>query len=580
MANQNKKTADSLRSARWFAPDDLRSFGHRSRAMQMGYAPEEWAGRPVIAILNTWSDAQPCHMHFKSRVDDVKRGILQAGGFPMELPALSLSESFLKPTTMLYRNLLAMDAEELLRGHPVDGVVLMGGCDKTTPALLLGATSMNLPAIYLPAGPMLRGNWQGKVLGSGSDAWKYWDERRAGNITDADWVSVEAGIARSYGTCMTMGTASTMTAIAEAIGMSLPGASSIPAADANHIRMSAACGRRIVEMVWDDLTPRKIQTRQAFENGITVAMAMGCSTNAIIHLIAQARRAGQDIGLSDFEIASRRVPVIANVRPSGDKYLMEDFFYAGGLPALMNRIRDRLHLDAVTVTGKTLGENIANAAVYNDDVIRTVDNPIYAEGALAVLKGNLAPDGCVIKPSACEPRFLKHTGPALVFDDYPAMKAAIDRDDLDVTADHVLILRNAGPQGGPGMPEWGMLPIPKKLVKQGVRDMVRISDARMSGTSYGACILHVSPEAYIGGPLALVQTGDNITLDVAARSINLDVPDAELARRRAAWKAPAPRYERGYGWMFNRHIRQANEGCDFDFLETGFGAPVAEPSIY
>ena len=575
-----KKNPDQLRSARWFAPDDLRAFGHRSRAMQMGYAPEEWAGRPVIAILNTWSDAQPCHMHFKSRVDDVKRGILQAGGFPLELPALSLSESFLKPTTMLYRNLLAMDAEELLRGHPIDGVVLMGGCDKTTPGLLLGATSAGYPAIYLPAGPMLRGNWKGKVLGSGSDAWKYWDERRAGKISDKDWVDVEAGIARSYGTCMTMGTASTMTAIAESIGMTLPGASSIPAADANHTRMSSECGRRIVEMVWEDLTPDKIQTRKAFENAITVAMAMGCSTNAIIHLIAQARRAGQDIGLDDFETASRKVPVIANVRPSGDKYLMEDFFYAGGLPGLMSRIKPHLHLDVMTVTGRTLGENIAKAEVYNDDVIRTVNDPIYAEGALAVLRGNLAPDGCVIKPSACEPRFLKHSGPALVFDNNPDMKAAIDRDDLDVTADHVLILRNAGPQGGPGMPEWGMLPIPKKLVKQGVRDMVRLSDARMSGTSYGACILHVSPEAYIGGPLALVQSGDQITLDVAARTINLDVSEEELAKRRSAWKQPETRYERGYGWMFTRHIRQANEGCDFDFLETGFGAPVDEPAIY
>ena len=580
MTNNKKRNPETLRSARWFAPDDLRSFGHRARAMQMGYAPEEWVGRPVIAILNTWSDAQPCHMHFKSRVDDVKRGVLMAGGFPMELPALSLSESFLKPTTMLYRNLLAMDVEELLRGHPVDGVVLMGGCDKTTPALLLGATSVGLPAIYLPAGPMLRGNWQGKILGSGSDAWKYWDERRAGKISDADWVNMEAGIARSYGTCMTMGTASTMTAIAEAIGMTLPGASSIPAADAGHIRMSSDAGRRIVEMVWEDLTPKLIQTRHAFENAITVAMAMGCSTNAIIHVIAQARRAGHDIGLDDFEAASRKVPVIANVRPSGDKYLMEDFFYAGGLPGLMNRIRDHLHLDAMTVTGKTLGENIEGARVYNDDVIRTVDNPIYAEGALAVLRGNLAPDGCVIKPSACDPRFLKHTGPALVFDDYPSMKKAIDDPNLDVTADHVLILRNAGPQGGPGMPEWGMLPIPTRLVKQGVRDMVRLSDARMSGTSYGACILHVSPESYIGGPLALVRTGDMISLDVDARTINLDVPEAELAKRRSEWNAPEPRYERGYGWMFTRHIRQANDGCDFDFLETGFGAPVSEPVIY
>jgi len=386
-----KKTPDQLRSARWFAPDDLRSFGHRSRAMQMGYAPEEWKDRPCIAIINTWSEAQPCHMHFKSRVDDVKRGILMAGGLPVELPALSLSESLLKPTTMLYRNLLAMEAEELLRSHPVDGVVLMGGCDKTTPALLLGATSMNIPAIYLPAGPMLRGNWKGKTLGSGSDGWKYWDERRAGKISDKDWLDIEAGIARSYGTCMTMGTASTMTAIAEAIGMTLPGASSIPAADANHIRMASECGRRIVEMVWEDLTPKTIQTRKAFENAIAVAMAMGCSTNAIIHLIAQARRAGQDIGLDDFEIASRKVPVIANVRPSGDAYLMEDFFYAGGLPALMGQIKQHLHLDCITVTGKTLGENIDGAEVHNADVIRGVDNPIYKEGALAVLKGNLAP---------------------------------------------------------------------------------------------------------------------------------------------------------------------------------------------
>src|SRR6188768_2559306 len=579
-AAPRRKTPETLRSARWFAPDDLRAFGHRSRLMQMGYAPEDWAGRPVIGILNTWSDINPCHAHFKQRVEDVKRGVLQAGGFPLELPAHSVAETFMKPSTMLYRNFLAMEAEELLRAHPIDGAVLMGGCDKSTPALLMGAISAGYPCIYLPAGPMLRGNWQGKVLGSGSDAWKYWDERRAGKLTKAEWIGVEGGIARSHGTCMTMGTASTMTAIAETIGLTLPGASSIPAADVNHARMSAECGRRIVEMVWEDLTPKTIQTREAFENAIAVAMAMGCSTNAIIHLIAQARRAGQDIGLDDFEIASRKVPVIANVRPSGDTYLMEDFFYAGGLPGLMSRIRDHLHLDVMTVTGESLGDNIARAEVYNDDVIRTVKNPIYKEGALAVLKGNLAPDGCVIKPSACAPRFLKHTGPALVFDDYPSMKKAIDDPNLDVSADHVLILRNAGPQGGPGMPEWGMLPIPTKLVKQGVRDMVRLSDARMSGTSYGACILHVSPESYVGGPLALVQNGDKITLDVNARTINLDVPEAELAKRRAAWKAPEPRYERGYGWMFTRHIKQANEGCDFDFLETGFGAPVEEPSIY
>jgi dihydroxy-acid dehydratase len=576
----DKKSPETLRSARWLGPDDMRTFGHRSRLMQIGYAPEDWAGKPVIAIINTWSEINPCHAHLKSRAEDVKRGVLQAGGFPIELPAMSLAENFVKPTTMLYRNFLAMETEELIRCHPVDGVVLMGGCDKTTPALLMGATSAGVPAIYLPAGPMLRGNWQGKALGSGSDAWKYWDERRAGKISAEDWFGMEAGIARSHGVCMTMGTASTMTAIAEAIGMTLPGASSIPAADANHVRMSTGCGRRIVEMVWEDLTPRRIQTREAFLNGIAVAMAMGCSTNAIIHVIAQARRAGQEIGLADFEAASRRVPVIANVRPSGETYLMEDFFYAGGLPALMSRMRDHLHLDALTVNGRTLGENIADARVWNDDVIRTLETAIYQEGALAVLKGNLAPDGCVIKPSACDPRFLKHTGPAIVFDDYPSMKAAIDDESLDVTPDHVLILRNAGPQGGPGMPEWGMLPIPKKLVKAGIRDMVRISDARMSGTSYGACILHVSPEAYVGGPLALVRNGDRVSLDVDGRSIHLEISDEELASRRAAWTPAPPRYERGYGWMFSRHIRQAHEGCDFDFLETSFGAPIGEPAIF
>ncbi|WP_151637432.1 L-arabinonate dehydratase [Noviherbaspirillum aerium] len=575
-----KKSIESLRSARWFAKDDLRSFGHRSRVMQMGYSPDEFVGKPVIAILNTWSDMNSCHMHFKQRVEDVKRGVLQAGGFPVELPAISLSESAVKPTTMLYRNLLAIEAEELIRSHPVDGVVLMGGCDKTTPGLLMGATSAGVPAIFVPAGPMLRGNWKGHVLGSGSDAWKFWDERRAGKISKEEWVEIEGGIARSHGTCMTMGTASTMTGIAEAVGFTLPGASSIPAPDAGHIRMSSESGRRIVDMVWEDLTPARMLTRRSFENGIVMAMAMGCSTNAIIHVISMARRAGFDIGLEDFDKASRHVPVIANIRPSGDTYLMEDFYYAGGMTALMNRLSSKLHLDALSVNGRTIGENIQGAEVYNDDVIRTMDNPLYEEGALAVLKGNIAPDGCVIKPSACEKRFFKHSGRALVFDDYPTMKEAVERDDLDVTADDFLILRNAGPLGGPGMPEWGMLPIPKKLVKQGVRDMLRMSDARMSGTSYGACILHVAPESYIGGPLALVRTGDIITIDIPARSINMEVSEEELARRKAEWKQPPKRFERGYGWMFSQHIKQANDGCDFDFLETGFGAPVGEPDIF
>jgi dihydroxy-acid dehydratase len=574
------RSYDSLRSARWMAQDDLRSFGHRSRMMQMGYGPGDWDGRPIIAIINTWSDLNPCHSHFKQRVDDVKRGVLQAGGLPVELPAISVPEAFVKPTTMLYRNFLAMETEELLRSHPVDGAVLMGGCDKTTPGLIMGAISAGLPCVYLPAGPMLRGNWKGKVLGSGSDAWKLWDERRAGNISKVEWIGIEGGIARSYGTCMTMGTAATMTGIAEAIGMTLPGASSIPAADVNHMRMSAECGRRAVEMVWEDLTPAKILSVASFKNAINVAMALGCSTNAIIHLVAMARRAGCPIDLDDFDAASRKVPVIANIRPSGDTYLMEDFYYAGGLPGLMSRMHQHLDLSAMTVTGRTLGQNIDGAEVYNDDVIRPLDKAIYQEGALAVLRGNIAPDGCVIKPSACAPQYLQHTGPALVFDDYPSMKAAVEDETLDVTADHILILRNAGPQGGPGMPEWGMLPIPVKLVKQGVRDMLRLSDARMSGTSYGACILHAAPEAYIGGPLALVKTGDLISVDVPGRSIHLNVSDDELAARRAAWVPPPKRYERGYGWMYSRHILQANEGCDFDFLETGFGAPVAEPDIY
>jgi dihydroxy-acid dehydratase len=575
-----RKQPDELRSARWFLPDDFRSFGHRSRMNQMGYSAADYVGRPVIGIINTWSDLNQCHAHFKQRVDDIKRGVLQAGGFPVELPAISLSESKVKPTTMLYRNMLAMETEELIRSHPVDGAVLMGGCDKTTPGLLLGATSADVPAIYVPAGPMLRGNWHGKVLGSGSDAFKYWDERRAGVLSEKAWHEMEVGIARSYGVCMTMGTAATMTALAEAIGMTLPGASSIPAADSGHIRMCADSGRRIVEMVWEDLTPARVQTEAAYRNAIVVAMAMGCSTNAVIHLLAMARRAGHAITLDDFDEASRKVPVIANIRPSGDKYLMEDFYYAGGLPALMSRLKAFLELNHVNVSGRTLGDGLDAAEVYNDDIIRPLNNPIYAEGALAVLRGNLAPDGCVMKPSAAAPHLLRHSGPALVFDSYPDLKANIDHTDLDVTADTVLVLRNAGPLGGPGMPEWGMLPIPKKLLRQGVRDMVRISDARMSGTSYGACILHVSPESYVGGPLGLVKTGDIITIDIPARTIKLDVPDEELARRRVARKQPEARYERGYGWMFSRHVGQADQGCDFDFLRTDFGAPVREPDIF
>lgn len=575
-----RKTYDDLRSARWFAPDDQRSSGHRSRTMQMGYDQKDWEGRPVIAILNTWSDAQPCHMHFKDRVEWVKRGVLQAGGFPIELPALSLSESWVKPTTMLYRNLLAMETEELLRSHPVDGAVLMGGCDKTTPALVMGAISVGLPFVFLPAGPMLRGNYAGKYLGSGTDMFKYWDERRAGTITQAEWQGMEAGIARSYGHCMTMGTASTMTAIAEGMGLCLPGASSIPAADMNHQRMSSQCGRRIVDMVWEDLTPAKIITEKAVENAVTVAMATGCSTNAIIHLIAMARRAGIALTLDDLDRIGRTTPVIANIRPSGSEYLMEDFFYAGGIRALMRQLGDKLHPEPLTVLGTPLVDGLADAPIWNDDVIRPLSNPVYHEGSLAVLKGNLCPDGAVIKPAACDPKFHRHTGPALVADSYPDLKMIIDDPDYPLTPDTVLVLRNAGPQGGPGMPEWGMIPMPKALLKLGLRDMVRLSDARMSGTSFGACVLHVAPESFVGGPLALLRTGDLVELDIPARSLNMLVDDAELALRRAAWVAPQPKYERGYGHVFSKHVEQADKGCDFDFLKTDFGRPVDEPVIY
>ncbi|MGP1396207.1 MAG: L-arabinonate dehydratase [Inquilinaceae bacterium] len=576
---ERRKAYDQLRSARWYGPADLRSFGHRSRTLQMGYDQADWSGKPVIGIINTWSDINPCHAHFKTRVEEVKRGVWQAGGFPLELPAMSLSEPIVKPSTMLYRNFLAMECEELLRSHPIDGAVLMGGCDKTTPALLMGAISMNIPAIFVPAGPMLRGTWRGQTLGSGSDTWKYWDEKRAGKITEADWREIEAGIARSYGHCMTMGTASTMTSIAEALGMTLPGAASIPAADANHARMATASGRRIVDMVWDDLKPSDILTEAAFVNGILTDMAIGGSTNGIIHVIAMARRAGHDIGLDRFDALSRQVPVVANIRPSG-AFLMEDFYYSGGLRALLKVINEYLDLTCMTVNGRTLGDNIKDAQVHDTDVIRSLDNPVYAEGATAVLRGNLAPDGCVMKPAAANPKFLKHSGPALVFDTYGAMKQAVQDEDLDVTEDTVLVLRNAGPQGGPGMPEWGMLPIPTKLVKQGVRDMLRLSDARMSGTSYGACVLHIAPESFIGGPLALVRTGDRISVDVAARSIRLEVDDAELEARRAAWTPPPPRYERGWGYMFARHTLQADKGADLDYLETGFGNPVSDPDIY
>ncbi len=577
-ASNRRKRPEELRSHRWYGVNDLRSFGHRSRTAQMGFDRSDYLGKPVIAILNTWSDINHCHTHFRQRAEEVKRGVWQAGGFPVEMPAISLAEVMQKPTTMLYRNILAMETEELLRSYPADGAVLMGGCDKTTPALIMGAISMNLPAIYLPAGPMLNGHWRDTTLGSGTDTWKYWAELRAGNITETDWQDIEDGIARSPGTCMTMGTAATMMSLAESLGFTLPGASSIPAPDSNHSKMATLTGKRIVEMVWEDLKPRNFLNADSFDNAIVTLMAMGGSTNALIHLVAMAGRAGIKLPLERFNEFSAKTPLLANVRPSGDQYLMEDFYYAGGLRALLSELRDLLKLNCRTVNGRTLGENLEGARIFNEDVIRRRANPLKESGGLVVLRGNLAPCGAVIKASAASPRLLTHVGKAVVFDDYNDMAARIDRDDLDVDADSVLVLRNSGPLGGPGMPEWGMLPVPKKLLKQGVRDLVRISDARMSGTSYGTCVLHVAPEAFVGGPLAWVRNGDLIELNLAKRELNLKISETELAKRKSGWKPPASKYERGYGAIFSRHVKQADEGCDFDFLEGT--APTPEPEIH
>lgn len=575
--NKKLKQSSELRSHRWFGPESLRTFGHRSRTLQMGFSRQDYEGKPVIGILNTWSELSHCHSHFRERAQDVKRGIWQAGGFPVEIPVMSLAEVYQKPSTMMYRNLLAMEVEEILRSYPIDGCVLMGGCDKTPPGLLMGALSMGLPSIFVPAGPMLRGNWHGEALGSGSDVWKYWDELRAGNITEKDWRDIEEGIARSAGTCMTMGTASTMTSILETLGFALPNASTIPAPDSNHPRMASDSGRRIVEMVWEKLTPSSILTWSSIENAIRVLMALGGSTNALIHLIAIARRAGFNLPLELFEEIGKTTPYLVNMRPSG-KYLMEDFYYAGGLGALLQVMRPLLHIDAMTCTGKSLGENIEHFKVFNDDVIKPLEQPIHAEGGLVILRGNLAPNGAVIKTSAASTSLLKHKGKAVVFEDYSDMERRLDDPDLDVEESSILVLRNSGPQGGPGMPEWGMLPIPRKLLNQGVRDMVRISDARMSGTSYGTCVLHVSPESWIGGPLALIRTGDIIELDVERRELNVMISDEELNMRRASWRPKIKKFPRGYGQLFSQHVQQAHDGCDFDFL-SGNGT-IDEPEIH
>ena len=576
-ANPTRRALESLRSQRWLARDDMRSFAHRQRLQQRGLRREEFLGRPVIAIINTWSDLSPCHSHLRERAASIRQGILLAGGFPVELPALSLGEVMVKPTTMLDRNLLAIETEELLRSHPVDGAVLLGGCDKTTPGMLMGALSMDIPVIFCPAGPMSNDRYRGQAVGAGTHTKKFWDEYVAGNIEQKEWIKLEAKMTRSPGTCNTMGTASTMTSIVEAMGFTLPGASSIPAMDANHVRMASACGARIVDMIWEDLKPSTFFNSDALANGIATYMALGGSTNAAIHLIAMAGRGGITLTLDQMDQAAQQIPVIANLFPSGDK-LMEDFYFAGGLPALLSEIRSHLCLGAMTVTGKTLGDNIADATNLDQEVIRPLARPAAQGAALAVLRGNLCPDGAVIKPSAASRKFFKHRGPALVFASNAQMLAEIHRPDLDVDENTVLILQHCGPVGAPGMPEWGNLPIPKKLLQQGVRDMLRISDARMSGTHYGSCVVHVSPEAAVGGPLALVQTGDMIAFDLEARTLNVEISDQELQRRRASWQAPARIYQRGFTRLYIEHATQAHLGCDFDFLMGTAATP--EPPIY
>ena len=567
----------TLRFYRWYGPDSLRAFGHRSRARQSGLGESDFYGKPVVGILNTWTDLNSCHLHFKTTVESVKRGVLQGGGLPMEIPVMSCGETLTKPTSMLYRNFLAMEAEEMIRANPIDCAVLLGGCDKSTPALIMGAISAGVPAVYVPSGPMIKGSWRGQVLGSGSDVWGYWDERRAGNLTEEEWKEIEGGIARSPGHCMTMGTASTMTAMAEVMGFTVPGASSVPAMDANHQRLAAEAGRLAVNNAWEGPKPKELATRQSFENAIAVDMAIGGSTNAIVHLLAMAGRAGVDLSLNDFDEISRKTPLITDLRPAG-RFLMEDFYFAGGLTAVLKTMQPILHMDHPTVNGMTLGQNVMNAKVHNNEVIRPLDDPISKDGGTTVLGGNLAPNGAVIKHSAADSALLKHSGPAIVFDNYRELSEKIDDPNLPVTKDSVLVLRNAGPVGAPGMPEWGMLPIPKKLLKEGVRDMVRVSDARMSGTSYGTCVLHVTPESAVGGPLAIVEDGDVISLDVESRTINLDLPEEEIVKRTKDLPERKSLHARGYTKLYLDHVTQADKGCDFDFLEGDEKSP--EPEIF
>jgi dihydroxy-acid dehydratase len=561
MSGENRK----LRSQEWWNRTDYYSYARRAWLRSEGFAADAFDGKPVIGICNSWSELNNCNVHLRAVAEAVKRGVWTAGGFPLEFPTISLGEMFMRPTAMMFRNLMAMDVEESIRANPIDAVVLLCGCDKTTPAQLMGAASADIPAIVVPGGPMLSGQWRDRKLGAGTDGRKLFDLFRAGQLTEEEWSEVEGCIARSAGHCTVMGTASTMTSLAEALGMTLPGCANIPAVDSRRYTMAELSGRRAVEMAREDLRPSRILTREAFDNAITVDMAIGGSTNAVVHLIAIAGRLGIELPLEKFDEISRRTPCIANVKPSGE-YLMEDFFQAGGVTAVMRDILPLLHGNALTANGKTLAENVADAECFRREVILPVSRPLYSEGGTVVLRGNLAPDGAVLKQTAASPELLKHRGPAYVFDSYEQMHHEIDRDDLPVTPQTVLVLKNAGPKGGPGFPEWGQIPMPRVLLKQGIKDVVRISDARMSGTSFGTVALHIAPESAIGGPLAAVQTGDLIELDVPNRSLSLLVPADQIEKRLAERKIAPAHFERGYGRLFIENVLQANEGCDFSFL--------------
>jgi L-arabonate dehydrase len=553
------------RSQAWFDTPELYGWLRRAAFKAEGFNETAYEGRPIVGICNSWSELTHCNAHLRQLAEGVKRGVWQVGGFPLEFPVMSLGEYNMRPTTMLYRNLMSMDVEESIRANPLDGVVLLGGCDKTTPALLMGAASADVPAILVTGGPQLKGNWRGEELGSCTDCRRYEQEWRAGSITDENWAELQSCIVRSPGHCMVMGTASTMAAMGEVLGLALPGNAAIPAVDSRRMQHAEAAGRQIVRLIEDDLRPSRILTTEAFDNAIRTLHAIGGSTNAIIHLVAIAGRVGIDLPLTRFDELSRTTPFLLNLKPSG-QFLMEDFFYAGGLPALLKEISSLLHLDALTVTGHSLGDSLRAATSHNHDLIRHLDTPLNPEGGLAVLYGSLAPAGAIIKPTAASASLLTHRGRAVVFEDHEDLLKRIDAPDLDVHPDDVLVMRHGGPIGAPGMPEWGFLPLPKKFLRQGIRDMVRLSDARMSGTAFGTVVVHVTPEAAAGGPLAAVRNGDMIALDVPNRRLDLLVPADEIARRLASRPQPPRHHRRGYGWLFAQHILQADKGCDFDFL--------------